>query len=79
MDRRHGLTEILAEQRRGLETLYGERLARVVLFGSRARGEGRAEPSQISTCWSFSKGGWIPTRRSSERVMLSPVCPCDSM
>jgi predicted nucleotidyltransferase len=29
--------------RSGLERIYGDRLARVVLFGSRARGEARAD------------------------------------
>jgi len=33
----------LAEYRRGLEALYGERLSRVILFGSRARGEARPD------------------------------------
>ena len=30
---------ILTEFRRGLETIYGERLLKVVLFGSQARGD----------------------------------------
>jgi predicted nucleotidyltransferase len=30
---------ILGELRRGLESLYGDRLARLVLFGSQARGD----------------------------------------
>jgi predicted nucleotidyltransferase len=34
-----GLETILAEARRHLEPLYGERLARLVLFGSHARGD----------------------------------------
>ncbi len=33
------IREILAQLKRGLESLYGERLCRVVLFGSRARGD----------------------------------------
>lgn len=36
------LKTILAELRRELENLYGERLSKVVLFGSQARGD--AEP-----------------------------------
>jgi uncharacterized protein len=33
------LTQILAELRRGYEALYGDRLDRLVLFGSQARGD----------------------------------------
>ena len=33
------LKKIVAELRRGLEGLYGERLARLVLYGSQARGD----------------------------------------
>jgi predicted nucleotidyltransferase len=33
------IKELLDEARRGLESLYGERLQGVYLFGSRARGE----------------------------------------
>jgi uncharacterized protein len=36
------LTAILAELRRRFETLYGERLVQMILFGSQARGD--AEP-----------------------------------
>lgn len=36
------LTAILTELRRGLDALYGDRLAHVLLFGSQARGD--AEP-----------------------------------
>jgi uncharacterized protein len=39
---RDRLTQILAEFRTGYEALYGDRLARLVLFGSQARGD--AEP-----------------------------------
>jgi predicted nucleotidyltransferase len=41
--RSEGVQQAVAEVRRGLERLYGLRLAGVVLFGSRARGEGRAD------------------------------------
>ena len=34
------LRSILAEFRRGLERIYGDRLVRLVLFGSQARGGG---------------------------------------
>lgn len=34
-----GIRAILRELRRRLEELYGDRLAKVVLFGSRARGD----------------------------------------
>jgi predicted nucleotidyltransferase len=37
------LEGILREFRSGLERLYGQRLANVVLFGSRARGEARPD------------------------------------
>lgn len=37
------LRELLAELRRGLEELYGERLKGVYLYGSRARGESEAD------------------------------------
>ena len=36
------ITTALAETRRRLEALYGERLRRVVLYGSQARGEAHA-------------------------------------
>jgi len=41
MNRR--LQAILAELRRRLEALYGDRLLRVVLFGSQARGDARPD------------------------------------
>lgn len=34
---------VLDRFRAGLDTLYGERIARVVLFGSRARGDARPD------------------------------------
>lgn len=34
---------VLRRLRTGLETMYGDRLARVVLFGSRARGDHRLD------------------------------------
>jgi len=37
------LSTILSELRGGLERLYGERLVRVMLFGSRARGDAEAD------------------------------------
>jgi predicted nucleotidyltransferase len=36
------LTAILAELRRCFEALYGERLVRMILFGSQARGDAEA-------------------------------------
>jgi len=33
------IATLLAELRKGLERLYGERLVKVILFGSRARGD----------------------------------------
>ena len=36
-------TSVLAQLRSKLDHLYGSRLARVILFGSRARGEARAD------------------------------------
>jgi predicted nucleotidyltransferase len=36
------LTAILAELRRRFEALYGERLVRMILFGSQARGDAEA-------------------------------------
>jgi predicted nucleotidyltransferase len=35
--------QTLAEARRRLEALYGDRLVRVVLYGSQARGEARSD------------------------------------
>jgi len=40
MDKKLANDPILARFRAALENLYGARLDRVVLFGSRARGEG---------------------------------------
>jgi uncharacterized protein len=37
------LTESLAELRRSLQNLYGERLKKVILYGSQARGEARPD------------------------------------
>ena len=37
------LKEIIAQTRLGLEKIYGEKLERVVLFGSQARGDVRAD------------------------------------
>ena len=37
------LQSILAELRRGLEALYGDRLAHLVLYGSQARGEAQPD------------------------------------
>jgi len=34
---------ILAELRRRFETLYGDRLARMILYGSQARGDARQQ------------------------------------
>jgi predicted nucleotidyltransferase len=61
------LAEILAELRRRLEGLYGDRLARLILYGSQARGEagpgsdidvlvvlkGEVQPHQESTRTEF--------------------------
>jgi len=40
MDR---LRDLLAEYRRGLERIYGDRLVEVVLFGSQARGDAKPD------------------------------------
>lgn len=37
------LHDILKEFRRGVEAIFGERLAKVVLFGSQARGDARED------------------------------------
>lgn len=37
------LSALATEFRKGLESLYGERLAKVILFGSRARGTSRQD------------------------------------
>jgi predicted nucleotidyltransferase len=37
------IKEIIAQTRRGLEKIYGEQLDRVILFGSQARGDARAD------------------------------------
>lgn len=37
---RHALQSLIADVRSGLEELYGDRLAALVLFGSYARGDG---------------------------------------
>jgi len=43
MDSRRHSDPVLMRMRRSLEELYGERLRRVVLFGSRARGDAAAD------------------------------------
>ncbi|NEP42411.1 MAG: nucleotidyltransferase domain-containing protein [Okeania sp. SIO2H7] len=42
-DIRPRLKEIIAQTRLGLEKIYGEELERVILFGSQARGDARAD------------------------------------
>ena len=42
-DIRPRLKEIIAQTRLGLEKIYGEQLDRVILFGSQARGDARAD------------------------------------
>ena len=35
--------QVLSDLRRGLQALYGDRLVKLILFGSRARGDARAD------------------------------------
>jgi len=35
--------QVLLDLRRGLQSLYGDRLSRLILFGSRARGDARSD------------------------------------
>lgn len=62
-----GLSGILAELRAGLENVYGDRLARVVLYGSQARGD--AEPgSDIDVLVVLNS----PVRPGQEIARLGP-------
>jgi uncharacterized protein len=54
------LRKILQELRQGLEVLYGERLERLILFGSQARGD--AEPDSDIDVMVVLKGEVNPYR-----------------
>ncbi|NER03673.1 MAG: nucleotidyltransferase domain-containing protein [Okeania sp. SIO3C4] len=43
LERHPQLKEIIAKTRLGLENIYGERLEKLVLFGSQARGDARQD------------------------------------
>lgn len=52
------IATLLAELRKGLERLYGERLVKVILFGSRARGD--ADPDSDIDVLVVLKGNVSP-------------------
>jgi predicted nucleotidyltransferase len=59
--------QVLLDLRRGLQSLYGDRLARLILFGSRARGD--AEPESDYDVLVVLRGVVDPneeSRRTSE-------------
>jgi predicted nucleotidyltransferase len=74
---------VLAELRRRLEELYGDRLVKLVLFGSRARGDARPDsdidvlvvlrgPVQVGT--EIERGSTVTAPLSLERgVVISCV------
>jgi len=61
------LSDVLAEYRARLEEIYGDRLMRLVLFGSRARGD--AEPDSDIDVMIVLRGpldDWAETQRTSK-------------
>ncbi len=62
----HSLSSILGELRNRLQVLYGERLARVVLFGSQARGE--ASPDSDVDIMVVLKGDVFPSQEIARTI-----------
>ena len=61
------LSDVLAEYRARLDEIYGDRLERLVLFGSRARGD--AEPDSDIDVMIVLRGpldDWAETQRTSK-------------
>jgi predicted nucleotidyltransferase len=58
---------VLTRFRAALEAIYGDRLARVVLFGSRARGDARADSDyDVAVFLHHPDTSWREARRMAE-------------
>ena len=66
------LQEILAELRRGLEEIYGERLVKMVLFGSQARGD--AENGSDIDVLVVLQDGETPEEKERRRQSVADLC-----
>lgn len=67
------LQEILAQLKRYLESLYGDRLASLILFGSQARKEARAD-SDIDVLIVLKGSVDIFAERKKLSLFLSQLC-----
>ncbi len=61
------LSEVLAAYRARLEAIYGDRLKALILFGSRARGDARADSDiDVMIVLEGPLDRWIESQRTSE-------------
>lgn len=77
---RPDLQEILKEFRRGLESIYGDRLVKVILYGSQARGDARPD-SNVDVLVVLVVLRSLPTLEEREETYarLSDLCLAHEM
>ncbi|MEW6598874.1 MAG: nucleotidyltransferase domain-containing protein [Pseudomonadota bacterium] len=67
MERSQFTARVQARLREALQAVYGDRLARAVLFGSRARGEAHAESDyDVAVFLHGSEGLWAESGRLAD-------------
>ena len=66
------LSAVLAELRRGLEAIYGDRLVKMILFGSQARGE--AEDGSDIDVLVVVRGGESTEEKERRRQGIADLC-----